>query len=282
MPRVEIALRTPLRFHSRAPDFAPPAIELGKTETVAFEFEGRTFVWHVFDPTPASTPFGEQRWAPTVSVVHDDDVDRPEAAASVARLLSALAFHYNLIVDVDGPFYATGSGESDPFRPAIARAIDTFATGWTEPAPERIEVVDDQRLRLALAVYREGVNAQSPYLGFLAYWGVLDAVYGPHRKDVDAFVNAEASKGGGLEDYAKRVDAKWTAPEDETVAAYLRDHSRNAIAHVIRGRDDLPHIDPDDPAARVRLGAEGYWVREIARRAILTEWPNAVTVEFDS
>lgn len=278
MPRVEIALRTALQFHSHPPDFAPPASELGKTHTVTIPFDGRTYVWHVFDPSPASPPFPEWRWAPTVTVVHDNDADRPEAAANVARLLSALAFHYDLILDADASFYGGGSGESDPFRPPMARAHDQFPSGkMTMPAPACVEVVDDKRLRLALAVYREAVNALSPYLGFFAYWGVLDAVFGPKPDDVDAFVNSEADKEGGIEDYAKRVHANWQPPE-EAVAAYLREHSRNAIGHVIRDRDDRPHINPDDPAARVRLGAEAHWVRAIARRAILTTWPNAVTV----
>lgn len=111
-----------------------------------------------------------------MTVVHDlSEADRADAASAVARLLSAFAFVYDLVIDVESAYYNTGSGEVDPFHPAAHRAIDQFPSGGAiRPAPACVVVEDDPRARLALALYREGVNATSPYLGFVAFWSVLD------------------------------------------------------------------------------------------------------------
>jgi hypothetical protein len=148
------------------------------------------------------------------------------------------------------------------------------------PAPERVEVEDDSQLRLALALHREGVNVSSPYLGFFAFWSVLDAVFDGKRNDVDAFVNREAARENAtMETYIRQLIPTYS-PQDESsdVATYLREHGRNAIGHVIRHREDRPHITPDDPTARARLAAEAWWLRAASRSAVLGRWPNGVTV----
>jgi hypothetical protein len=55
-------------------------------------------------------------------------------------------------------------------------------------APASVVLTADENVRLALAVYREAVNAASPYLGFIALRGVLDAVL-EKRDAVDAYIN---------------------------------------------------------------------------------------------
>ena len=208
--------------------------------------------------------------------MYEDVPDRDVAAGSLARLVSAPAFTLDLPVDFVAPMLIGGSGEGDPFRAPVSRDVDHFGGHMIASAPARIELAADERARLALALYREGVSASSPYLGFMAFWGVLDAVL-ETRDAVDNFINGEAatSAGGvGLGDYAAE---RMLSEAGEDVATYLREHSRNAVAHVLRDREDMPHINPDDPNARARLAAEGYWLRGIGRRAILRRWPVPVT-----
>ncbi len=62
------------------------------------------------------------------------------------------------------------------------------------------------------------------------------------------------------------------------VADYLRDESRNAIAHVVRYDPANTSIDPDLPSDRERLDLDGNWMRNLARRAITSKWPTPVAL----
>jgi hypothetical protein len=276
--RLEAPLRTGLRFHDHPLGFAPPAQQLTEAKTVGIEFRNRLFVWHEIAPSPAQPPFPEFVYGPTVTVVYDDEGERDAAANDLGRFLSALVFHTELVIDSVSPFFLGGSGETDPYWPPTARELRTFAGTAIQRAPQRIEVEDADRVRLALAVYREGVSA-NPYLGFFAFWSVLDAVFEGNDRKVNEYVNREAAQSaGGIEEYVRRLIPGWTPPAGQTMADYLREHGRNAIAHVVRDRGHMPHIDPDDSATRLRLAAEGYWLRAVGRKAILERWPKPVRV----
>ena len=65
----------------------------------------------------------------------------------------------------------------------------------------------------------------------------------------------------GVEGYLRTVSPKLQLPESTDAADYLREHGRNAIAHVIRDREDRQHINPDEDATRFRLSGEAFWLR---------------------
>jgi hypothetical protein len=175
------------------------------------------------------------------------------------------------------PSSPTSSGGSREATGSTHRKRRTFATSllrWMERAPASVDV--EAEPHLALAVYREAVNTTSPYFAFFAFWGVLDAVFDGDRQRVNAFVNAAAETDEGIGVSARRVLPEWTLPQDTDVATYLREHGRNAIGHVKRDRDDAPHVDPDDSQTRHRLTAQAYWLRALAKRAVLDRWPEPV------
>jgi hypothetical protein len=275
--RIEAPVTTGLRFHNDPPGFAPPVSSTtNRPTTVGIEFRGRLIVWHEIPSSPGRPPFPAFGYDPTLTAVYHGAEDRDEAANDLGRFISALVFHYGYVIDPVSPFLLSGTSESDPFHPPGRRELRGYAGTAVESAPLRVEVDDDDRLGLALALYREGANA-NPYLGFLAFWNVLDAVFDGDSNAVDRFINREAATSvGGIEEYARRVIPGWTPPEDQTMAIYLREHGRNAIGHVVRDRVDRPHINPDDNATRHRLAAEGYWLRAAGRRAILSRWEEPV------
>jgi hypothetical protein len=274
--RLEVPVTTGLRFHDDPLGYVPPNVVQHQAKTVGIEFRGRVLVWHEIPPSPAQPPFPAFTWGPTVTVVYHDPADRDAAADDLGRFLSALVFHTEVVIAAVPTFFRAGSGESDPYRRPVAREPQHERGTMTLRAPERIEVEGSDRLALALAVYREGVCA-TPYLGFFAFWGVLDAVFDGSDADVDAYVNRESAKlAGGIEQYVRAVMPQWAPPTDQTIAKYLREHGRNAIGHVVRDRQYAPHVNPDDNSARLRLAAEAYWLRAAGRRAILERWPSAV------
>jgi hypothetical protein len=271
--RLDVAVQTNLRFHTEPPGFAPPAERLGRPTTVGIEFDGRLFVWHDIPSTPAEPPFPEFSYAPVITVVYASEVDRDSAANDLAAFVSALVFRYELPIELVTSYYLGGSGESDSFHPAMQRVLAHGTTATVVSAPKRVGV--NPEAKLALAVYRQGVNVASPYLRFFGLWSVLDAVFPKDREAVNRFVDAEATRTDGVEDYVR--DVMGHSLPDQDAADYLRDHARNPIAHVIRDRHDQPHINPDDDATRFRLAGEAYWLQAVARRAITGKWPDAVT-----
>jgi hypothetical protein len=199
--------------------------------------------------------------------VIEDDGDAREAADSLQRFLSTLAYFY------DQPAEAVsygGDGETDPYHPPPLRSLRTHA-GWMLAEPFKLMALrPEPALRLAIAYYREGLNAGSPFFRFLSFWNCLDAVLqiqaDPSPRD--AFLREVAPLFKGW------WDEQHPFPDDPAKA--FRDDSRNAIAHVLR-RTDKTMIDPDLAEDRTRLDRESHILHRLARAAIQREYPDPVS-----
>lgn len=263
MGRLEIPVRTDLRFTSGALPALPAWPE---PESVVIGFEGREFGWVERKRFPHQAEH-EPPPGPMVTCLVDPD-DRAEwisAAETLHRLLSALAFHYN--TRVESRRVMAGSGTHDLLHPyGAVEPSDSFG-GQCVTAPKRVYVETDPQLRLALGVYREAMSAGSPFYRFMAFWNVLDAVSNGDEAARDAFLRTRAT---GI----------YRVPNADgtDVADYLRDDSRNAVAHIVRSAGRTT-IDPDLPSDRERLDIDAYSLRDLARLAVLERWPVGVTLE---
>src|SRR5262245_57951607 len=56
--------------------------------------------------------------------------------------------------------------------------------------PSRVHVEPDKRLRLVLALFREGRGAESPFYRFLARYNALDAAFDNVERERDDFIRA--------------------------------------------------------------------------------------------
>jgi hypothetical protein len=184
------------------------------------------------------------------------------------RFLSALAFATD--ERIESPSWNTGSGESDPMAPAMSRQSRDFETGMLFPAPKRLVVANDARLRLALGLYREALNVGTPFYRYLAYWNVVDAIHGGEAAKVNTFLRREAAR------LARQRGRSLAANE---MVGYLRRQVRDALAHIVPDDPAKAPIDPDLPVQRDRAHADANLMRDLARTAILNEWPDAVIVE---
>jgi hypothetical protein len=265
MARFAAAIRSPIAFRRKKPDgirslFRPP-------ETVGIKFEERLFVWHAFEPQEDPLTERLEEFGPSVTVVIESDDDGREAANSLQRFLSALAFYYNQ------PAEATaygGDGETDPYRPAVLRASRTLSISVMTDPYEAMGLRSEPLLRLAVAHYREGLNAGSPFYRFLAFWNCLEAVFEGDRNAGlrDSFLNSEAPR------FAAQWDPRYPFPQHP--AEVFREDSRHAIAHVVRGKGKRT-IDPDLAEDRVRLDREATLLRWLAHAAIEQKYPQPVS-----
>lgn len=170
-----------------------------------------------------------------------------------------------------------GSGETDTFNPYGARAQRSFPAIYKADAPAALVVEDDGTLRLTLSLYREGMNAGSPFYGCLAFRNVLDAVYGVEHETRSRVSTPEAAARDAFIDATAATYAGWYSMPTPTRgwADYYREEVRNALAHVWRtGRR---HVNADDPAERVRLSSDARVLQHIAKGAVEQRWPHGVT-----
>jgi hypothetical protein len=255
MARHEIAVRTTIVFHTRTPPFDVFQIE---PEQVTISFQGRDFIWHQnLEPGPD----GEEWW-PGVTVVADHN-NYEEERELMHRFLSALTYELEEPMEV---LNGGGTGVAKPLAPPVPRAMRRGFGNQIREAPAAIEVTDDERLRLVLALYREGKNSESRFYRFLSYWNALDATFDTDAERISEFIDAKADRWAGAFDFRVRPDS-WSK--------YLYDSNRCAIAHAVRdaGR---PVLDPDLPDDRARLERDSRFLERLLRFAIEDIWPRPV------
>lgn len=255
-----MGVRANVAFHTQSPPYLPGA-RLPGPEQVVIRFDGRDFVWH---PNLDRGPEGEERW-PGLTVVVKDSNDYEAETEAMHRFLSAVAFEIHRPMEVAA---LGGSGTADPLARPVLGAARRGLADLVVDAPASVEVEEDERLRLVLALYREGLNSGSPFYRFLSVWNALDAVFDNDSDRIKAFVNVEAPRWAG-----HRGDAYQPPPSDW--AAYLYDSNRNAVAHAVR-RPGKPVLDPDNPSDRARLWTDSRLLDDLVRAAIRERWDRPV------
>lgn len=272
--RLTVALRSPVAFRLPGPltleAMAAPA------EPVSIEFEERTFVWHPPMETESAI-LGREQLGPMVAVIVAGDPAAPDAAASLQRFLSAVAFWLTEpVTDVSGN---GGDGGSDAFNPHGNRERHAFSGTRKVDAPAAIAVFDDATLRIALAYFREGLGAGSPFYECVAFRNVLDVVYDVVYEKVKGVVTAEAACRDSFIDAEASRLAGWHGLEEPRAgwAAYLRDEVRNALSHV-RREGHRREVNPDAPEERRRFRRDAVVLQRLAEAAIRGRWPHPIAI----
>lgn len=226
-------------------------------ERVVIDFQGRRFVWHAGREVE-----GEQCW-PVVSAMVGDSADYAVERLEANRLLSALSFSLDYPMSV-ATSAATGY-KTELDRPLLAQP--GYSATIITPAVSTVRVIDDERLRLVLALFREGRSADSPFYRFLAFYNALDA----------AFDNDEPARDGTIRAVLNGGPApRGLRPDGFDWADYLRDALRNAVAHAVR-LEGKPVLNPDDLADRNALDQASAAVVQLLRRRVNDRWPGGVS-----
>jgi methylamine utilization protein MauJ len=201
MMRLEVAVNSPLAFSlTSAQLIDAETLRKSRTtgpDTVGIEFRGRLFVWHAFPSEERPGP-GHEEAGPTVTVVLEPEEDEERVAVELERFVSAIAFAYQEPAVTLARVRTDGS---EPYGPANFRAPRTPFWGYTLwPAPARIALRSDANVQLAVAYYREGLNATSPFYRFLALWNALEAAFAvtdrntPEHRERNKFIREFESK----------------------------------------------------------------------------------------
>jgi hypothetical protein len=254
MARYDVAVNSDLAFHTRKPPFA--ASDFPGPETVAIDFEGRRFVWHTVPPDPLT---GQER-GPTVTTMVADPNDYEAERVAMARFLSALAYATRQSIEVVS---GGAAGVPAEFDPPVATALRHFGAHMHE-APAEIVVVDDDRLRLVLGYYREGLGTDSPYFRLLAFWNALEIACEDFDGKMRAWVRAT------MEEYPHLRGGDEPAPADWWT--HFTEERRHAVAHAVRSEGRGDDLDPDDPDTRARFYRDARLFEDLVRMRVGQRW----------
>lgn len=127
----------------------------------------------------------------------------------------------------------------------------------------------DEKARLALAFYREGLTLNSVAYQCLSFFKILNISLGS-SKDQVSWINANIADARQRDAFSTREWEKKAGfdPAKETVGDYLYGSNRCAIAHAYAD----PLIDPDDPDDRQRLANDLPMVKALAEHFIEKEF----------
>lgn len=197
----------------------------------------------------------------TIACGGDGSGDADAAISRIYRFTSVLSWFEGGYVDVVG--YTWGS------HPTLYGTRSVYSSMGIAGAQSfncnHMPIVEDERIRKALAFWREGKRLDEVHdsYAFLSFYKVIESQFrdGKHR---GAWIASNIDK---LTDRAaKRVAELRTAGID--VSTHLYESGRCAVAHASLDGDI---VDPDIPADRKRLSADLIIIEELARIYIRDE-----------
>jgi hypothetical protein len=234
--------------YDRQADFAlDTLLRISDEETVVFEFGGRQFRW-----INASLESDTR-----VSVGLKPGEDSSAAEEELNRCLSLLVWEHRFpAAKKSGPIV----GQKRPL-PWIMSPRSAFSVnvGPATLVRTKLDLIGHKE-KLALAMYREAVNARSVFYEFLNYWKVVEVVF-PKKDERFAWVDQTAIL---LTDESNRIES--ILQSNARIAVYLDSNCRNAVVHVFR----KPFVDPDSSEDFARLSLDLPIVRTLAKTAIST------------
>ena len=145
---------------------------------------------------------------------------------------------------------------------AKALVDDRFELNYVPEPP-------DEKARLALAFYREGLTLNSVAYQCLSFFKILNIVF-RSSKDQVAWIDANVVDARQRDAFSTREWEKKAGfdPTKETAGGYLYVSNRCAVAHA----NAHPLIDPDDPNDRQRLANDLPMVKVLAEHFIEKEF----------
>jgi hypothetical protein len=199
-----------------------------------------------------------------VSVFIDDPEMEGDVRLSINRFLSAMAWkdaqaYVTLgsissgarIADKDIPRFNFSEG-----RVLRYRVIDQFDFEHLQNPPE-------QRQKLALALYREGLNSNLPLYQLLSFYKIINIGFG-HPNDQMAWINANLDKVRDQFGTRRLAQLSSMVPD---IGKHLYVQGRTAIAHAFSD----PIKDPDAPVDVLTAKQDSELMQALARVFIQDE-----------
>jgi hypothetical protein len=194
-----------------------------------------------------------------------EDIHEPHGAQLVInRFLSAMAWKES------SPFVTLGAAISgakatDRNRPRFNWREERILRGGIISTLdfEHLQNPSGNKQKLALALYRDGLNSNNEFYRFLSFYKIVNIGYerGPQQA---AWINANLNNVWGHTAQLRLQELQKTEPD---VGAYLLKQGRNAIAHAF----SQPILDPDLPTDRAEARSNTYLMEGLSQTFIQEE-----------
>ena len=222
-------------------------LRIGDSEEANLTFNGMRFRWIN----------GSRTFCPIIIMGSNNQNDHRHAFETVSELLSIMCFQTRSALL--STFGASGPTRLNPMIRQPRKLADTVYPSGIEIRSERPMTPNR---KLALALYREGMNSESRYYRFLCYYKILQIPF--LGKAVVAWINSHALPEGRVS--SERVRELFRDGVTD-IADYLYDTWRNAIAHV----QHEPTVNPDNYELSIRISKDVYLVDDLARTMIQSD-----------
>jgi Methylamine utilization protein MauJ len=179
MARFEVALRSEIAFKTWT---SPPKGELlgrpgrSRSTSVGTNLSGT--------PRPSETE-------PDMARVSRVSMSPARSTVVGERVQRLLPLSRSSTTRRSRPSFMAGTGDRPDVSQRSFGCHTQASVGSLHTAPAVVAVGDDPHLRLALGLYREGLNAGSPFYRFLAFWNALDPVFPGTKKQRNDFLREE-------------------------------------------------------------------------------------------
>ena len=221
-------------------------LRIGSEDEFMFDFCGRQYRWLNGSPEADTV----------ISVAMKKDEDSAKVEEELNHLLTVLSWEHSIAIA-----RRTGSGIISARRPlpwtsgvrsSMGLMVEPqwlFRTDVSKLSPEKW---------LAMALFREALNARSVFYEFLNYWKAIEVAF-PRVPIRRTWIDSTVDKL-----HFERERIKEIKTLNASVADYLYSDSRCAIAHV--GHD--PFVNPDASEDSRRLARDAHIVKDLAKLAI--------------
>ena len=185
--------------------------------------------------------------------------DLQQIRLKLNRFLSAMAWKDNNAYVTRGGT-AGGARLEDEDKPRFNYLEKRRITGYVISRFdfEHLVVATDDRQRLALALFRDGLNSDNEFYKFLSYYKIVNIL---HSRPDDQMRWINGSIPSLKFDAAKRAQELSSVSD---IGKYLYVQGRTAIAHAF-GR---PIRDPDEPSDRMEIRSDCSLIKALAERLI--------------
>ncbi len=164
-----------------------------------------------------------------------------ETLTKINRFFSAMAWKDDAMFITRG-FISGGAREQDRDKPRFNyKEKKRYPHGFISRYDfEHLQVVREPKQQLALALYREGLNADQGFYAFLSFYKIINILRNQVRQQ-SGWINANLDKLG--RNHRGRERSRNLEQNGVDIGDYLSNQGRCAIAHAF----DEPVRDPDLP-----------------------------------
>lgn len=198
----------------------------------------------------------------SLSVFLDRGVNEREVLTKINRFFSAMAWKDDAMFITRGSM-AGGAREQDRNTPRFNyKEKKRYPYGVISSYDfEHLQVVREPRQQLALALYREGLNADQGFYAFLSFYKIINILRNQVRQQSE-WINANLDKIG--RNHRGRERLQNLLQKGVNIGDYLSNQGRCAIAHAF----DEPVRDPDLPDDIYEIRDDTPLIKGLAQAAI--------------